>query len=192
MSTSPSGPTRSPRRTPAWPEQHGVRRVRIDGLWARTTGDRDVLIAAIDSGVDPSNRDLKGRVLDGYDFVNGDSDPRDDYGHGTAVATIATAAGHTLRSPAPAGDAVCCPSGSRIGAALRITAVAAGAGLGAGRLDALAAFSSVLRFADVAGTVHQAHVAAIAAAGITTGCDGQRFCPAARATAARRADRCAR
>ena len=76
---------------PAWPDQHGVRRIRADEVWEQTTGADDLVIAVIDTGVDPDNRDLTGRVLPGYDFVNGDADARDDNGHGTAVATIAAA-----------------------------------------------------------------------------------------------------
>ncbi len=48
----------------------------------------------IDTGVDSNHPDLRGRVVAGYDFVNGDSDPSDDNGHGTAVAGTAAAAGN--------------------------------------------------------------------------------------------------
>src|SRR3989344_5381313 len=56
-----------------------------------------VTIGIIDTGVDYTHRDLGGcfgagcKVIGGYDFVNEDSDPMDDHGHGTHVA--ATAAG---------------------------------------------------------------------------------------------------
>jgi subtilisin family serine protease len=51
-------------------------------------------VAVVDTGVDPSQPDLAGRLAPGYDFVNGDSDPGDDNGHGTAVAGIVAAAGN--------------------------------------------------------------------------------------------------
>lgn len=80
---------------PKWPGQNGVRRIRADDVWEETTGDDDLVIAVVDTGVDPATRDLTGRLLPGHDFVNGDTDPRDDNGHGTAVATIAAAASDT-------------------------------------------------------------------------------------------------
>jgi subtilisin family serine protease len=52
-----------------------------------------VVIAIIDSGVDLGHPDFAGRVLAGYDFVNGDNDPSDDYGHGTCCAGVALARG---------------------------------------------------------------------------------------------------
>jgi len=81
---------------PKWSGQNGVRRIRADEVWEETTGDDDLVIAVVDTGVDPATRDLTGRLLPGHDFVNGDSDPRDDNGHGTAVATIAAAASDTF------------------------------------------------------------------------------------------------
>lgn len=46
-------------------------------------------IAIVDSGIDATHPFLNGRVLSGYDFVDGDSNPYDEYFHGTHVASIA-------------------------------------------------------------------------------------------------------
>ncbi len=62
--------------------------------WALSTGSSGQVVAIVDSGVDMTHPDLKGRFVAGYDFVNGDSDATDDNGHGTLVAGIAVAAGN--------------------------------------------------------------------------------------------------
>lgn len=65
-----------------------------------------VKIAIIDSGVDYTHSDLGGcfgegcKVIGGYDFVNLDGDPMDDYGHGTHVTAIAAGNG-VLKGVAP-------------------------------------------------------------------------------------------
>jgi hypothetical protein len=80
---------------PAWTAQEGMRSIDVDDAWDDSTGDDGVVIAVIDTGIDAGNDDLTGRILPGYDFVNTDADPRDDNGHGTAVATIAAAASNS-------------------------------------------------------------------------------------------------
>ncbi|HEY5160378.1 MAG TPA: S8 family serine peptidase [Gaiellaceae bacterium] len=62
--------------------------------WDLTTGDASVVVAVVDSGVQADHPELMGRVLSGYDFVNGDSDPADDFGHGTEVAGVIAAQGN--------------------------------------------------------------------------------------------------
>ena len=47
-----------------------------------------IIVAIVDTGIDPSQPDLRGNLVPGYDYVNGDPDPSDDNGHGTAVAGI--------------------------------------------------------------------------------------------------------
>lgn len=48
-------------------------------------------VCVLDTGVDYLHPDLSGKIIKGYDYVNGDADPMDDNGHGTHVAGIITA-----------------------------------------------------------------------------------------------------
>jgi subtilisin family serine protease len=58
--------------------------------WNLTSG-YEVTIAMIGTGVDLGHPDLDGKIVPGYDFINGDSDPSDDNGRGTFQAGIAAA-----------------------------------------------------------------------------------------------------
>jgi subtilisin family serine protease len=78
---------------PFWPTQWSPVKTHAPEAWSRTIGDPATIVAVVDTGVDPSHADLAGRLTPGYDFVNGDADPGDDDGHGTAVAGIVAAAG---------------------------------------------------------------------------------------------------
>jgi len=78
---------------PRWDKQWGPRTVRAPLAWDYTTGSSSVIIAVVDTGVDPNQPDLRGRVMRGWDFHNNDGNPYDDNGHGTAVAGVAAAAG---------------------------------------------------------------------------------------------------
>ena len=97
---------------PHYTEQWDLPRIRASQAWDLTTGD-DLIIAVIDTGVDLDHPDLAGKLwtnadeipdngLDddgngyvddshGWDFVNDDAEPQDDYWHGTHVAGIAAA-----------------------------------------------------------------------------------------------------
>lgn len=92
----------------------GMQRIQAPLAWDTTTGDTNVVVADIDTGVDYNHEDLAdnmwtnpGETADdgidndgngwvddvyGIDAVNGDSDPWDDKGHGTH--TSGTMLGH--------------------------------------------------------------------------------------------------
>ncbi len=82
---------------------------KLHGYGHNITGF-NISVCVLDTGVDYTHPDLGGcfgngtnyscKVVAGYDFVNGDSDPMDDEGHGTHVAGIIAANG-TLKGVAP-------------------------------------------------------------------------------------------
>ena len=74
-----------------WPLQEGLRVVGFPRAWDTSRGSARVVVAVVDTGVDPNQPDLRGAVLDGKNFVQRDAPPADDYGHGTAVAGIIAA-----------------------------------------------------------------------------------------------------
>ncbi len=53
--------------------------------WDITRGDSSVVVAVLDTGIDSDHPEFAGRLLPGFDFVNNDSDPEDDHGHGSEV-----------------------------------------------------------------------------------------------------------
>lgn len=68
----------------------GVKRIGAGNVHTSNKGT-DIKVAIIDSGIDYTHNDLDANYAGGYDFVNSDDYPMDDYGHGTHVAGIIAA-----------------------------------------------------------------------------------------------------
>ncbi|MDQ1687864.1 MAG: thermitase [Frankiaceae bacterium] len=66
-------------------------------LGAQRAWDKDigatnpVVVAVLDTGVDPTHPDLVGRVRAGFDWIDMDDDPRDTHFHGTSVSGVIAA-----------------------------------------------------------------------------------------------------
>ena len=80
-------------------KQWGLRAINMTGAFHSFKAKNTQKLCVIDSGVDYTHPDLASRMYRdpqtgsyGWDFVNNDSDPMDDGGHGTHVAGIAAAA----------------------------------------------------------------------------------------------------
>ncbi|HEX7066551.1 MAG TPA: S8 family serine peptidase, partial [Bacillales bacterium] len=76
---------------PGLSQQWYLDAIHMPAAWDLQKGSSDITVAVLDTGVDLDHPDLKGHLLPGYDFVNGDSNPADDNGHGTHVAGIISA-----------------------------------------------------------------------------------------------------
>jgi len=83
---------------PSWPVQWGPQKIQADFAWNTTVGNRSVLVAVIDTGINYMHSDLAANYVPlGYDWVNNDTDPMDDHGHGTHCAGIIAAAINNLQ-----------------------------------------------------------------------------------------------
>jgi len=77
---------------PYWNQQWGPTKIGADRAWDRQLGNSSVIVAVIDTGIDWNHPDLAANyVAFGYDWVNNDTDPMDDHGHGTHCAGIIAA-----------------------------------------------------------------------------------------------------
>ena len=73
---------------PAW----YLEKIDAPNAWPTTTGSRNVTVAILDTGVEPSHPDLAAKLVPGKNIYNNNDDTRDIYGHGTPVAGIVGAA----------------------------------------------------------------------------------------------------
>ncbi|MFN8547865.1 MAG: S8 family serine peptidase [Candidatus Eisenbacteria bacterium] len=71
-----------------------------DQAWDLQTGSATFILSVIDTGVDTGHPEFAGRIVAGFDYVNNDSNPTDDNGHGTCCAGIAAGAGNNAAGTA--------------------------------------------------------------------------------------------
>jgi subtilisin family serine protease len=76
-----------------WIDLWGLRRMAMPQAWELSTGDSAVMVALVDSGIDLNHPEFANRIVQGYDYVNNDTVPQDDFGHGTHTAGIIAASG---------------------------------------------------------------------------------------------------
>jgi thermitase len=70
--------------------QWGPPAVSAPAAWGVTLGDRSIVIAIVDTGVDDTHPDLASKIVGEYSYVGNSA--KDGFGHGTHVAGIAAAA----------------------------------------------------------------------------------------------------
>ena len=77
---------------PRYPEQWALPAIGASSAWGQIPVDAPkVAVAVIDSGICASHTDLAGRILDGWDFLESDAVPQDDFGHGCSVSGVIAA-----------------------------------------------------------------------------------------------------
>ncbi|MDY3556574.1 S8 family serine peptidase [Gemmata sp. JC717] len=101
---------------PTYGSLYGMTKIGAPAAWDVTTGNRNFVVAVIDSGVDYNHPDLAANIwtnageipgngidddgngyvddVHGWDFANNDNDPMDDNNHGTHVAGTIGAVGN--------------------------------------------------------------------------------------------------
>jgi hypothetical protein len=95
---------------PAFPTELGTGRewgwdaVQADLIW--TNSNVSPRICLLDTGVDLRHPDLSGKVVNGYDFANSDTNSADDNGHGTHMAGIMVAKANNNTSTTETGIGV--------------------------------------------------------------------------------------
>ncbi len=76
---------------PLYQQQPHLRQIKAEDAWDMSIGDEDVIIAIVDTGVDPDHPDLADKIIDGWNVFDGDSDFGAGLDHGTLVAGVAGA-----------------------------------------------------------------------------------------------------
>lgn len=76
---------------PEWVNQWGPAKIEGNIAWDTQKGDYSTLVAVVDTGIYNHSDLAANYVALGYDWVNNDSDPTDDNGHGTHCAGIIAA-----------------------------------------------------------------------------------------------------
>jgi thermitase len=101
---------------PRFPDLWGMANIKAQGAWGAWTGQPDLVVAIIDTGIDYTHPDLAVNIwtnpgeiagdgkdndgngyiddVHGYDFVNSDGDPMDDHFHGPHTAGTVGAVGN--------------------------------------------------------------------------------------------------
>ena len=79
---------------PGWAWQWALQQMRLPEVWEYTTGSPNIVIAAIDTGVNPKIVDISDALVGGWDFTDNDAVIEDTHGHGTLTASVMVARGN--------------------------------------------------------------------------------------------------
>jgi hypothetical protein len=77
--------------------QWHLQKIQAPDAWNISKGEPNIIIAVLDTGVDPNYPDLKDKLLEGYNAYDDSKNATGDLAHGTAVAgTVAAITNNTL------------------------------------------------------------------------------------------------
>lgn len=82
---------------PLFASQDYLQTIGAVEAWKHRTGNKDITIAVVDTGIDLEHSDLSERLIDGVNLLDPGSPPMDDHGHGTNIAGIIAAAANNNR-----------------------------------------------------------------------------------------------
>ncbi|MCR8632336.1 S8 family peptidase [Paenibacillus radicis (ex Xue et al. 2023)] len=82
---------------PFVPKQTYLEQIHVNEAWDVATGNTNITIAIVDTGVDLNHPDLKPNLVSGVNLINPSRPPQDDNGHGTNVAGVVGAVGNNDR-----------------------------------------------------------------------------------------------
>lgn len=82
---------------PLGEKQTYLKDIHINEAWDIATGNPNITIAIVDTGVDLNHPDLKRNLIPGINLINAKLPPQDDNGHGTNVAGVVAAASNNDR-----------------------------------------------------------------------------------------------
>ncbi len=84
---------------PLTSQEWHLAKIQADQAWGTTTGNRSIIVAALDTGVDLTHPELIGNLVSGYNAVqhiaqSAGGQVNDIHGHGTTTAGVIAAAGN--------------------------------------------------------------------------------------------------
>src|SRR5687767_4083100 len=82
---APTAAIAAPPNDPFYPLSWHHQTIGSESAWQISPGSRDVVVAVIDSGIDPNHPDLAGQLVSGWNLTNSSTNTSPIGSHGTSV-----------------------------------------------------------------------------------------------------------